>query len=209
MAETKTEKKGTNPIVFVGIGCLVIIVLLGLASSFVMHFFAKRVGIGLLQSAIESKTGVKTNLQDVANGKMSFTDNKTGAKIDIGSGTIPDSFPKDFPIYPGAKVVSAMSGAQQGKSGGFWVTVSTGDTMDKVTTYYKGAFASNGWTEGANFSAGGVTTESVTKGNWSGSLSVTPNSDKKETDIVIVLGSEATTPTSAVTDTPADTQSGY
>lgn len=197
MAETKTEKKGTNPLVFIGIGCLVLLVLIGLASTIVMRFFAKRVGLGLLQGAIESKTGVKTNLQDIQNGKMSFTDNKTGAKVDIGSGKIPDTFPKDFPIYPGSKVVSAMSGAEQGKSSGYWITLSTGDSLEKVASYYKSEFTAKGWTESASYSAGGVQTETVTKGNWSGTMSVTQGSDKKETDIVIVLGVEAATPTDA------------
>jgi len=208
MANETPVKKSTNPIVFVGIGCLVLLVILGIMSSIVMRFFAKRVGVGLLQSAIESKTGVKTNLQDVANGKMSFTDTKTGAKMDIGSGTLPDTFPKDFPIYPGAKVVSALSGANNGKSNGFWVTLSTSDSQDKVASFYKGAFKAQGWTESASYSAANVNTETVTKGTWSGTVAISFDTSKKETDIVIVLGQETPTPTTQITDTPSDTGSG-
>lgn len=139
MAVTTTQKKGTNPLVIVGIGCLVLLVVIGVVSSIAIKFFAKRIGTGLLQNAIESKTGVKTNLQDIANGKMSFTDEKTGAKMDIGSGKIPDTFPKDFPLYPGVKVTSVLSGAQQGKSSGYWLTLSTADSMDKVAAFIKAA----------------------------------------------------------------------
>ncbi len=195
MAETKPVKKGTNPLVFIGIGCLALLVILGIASSIVMHFFAKRIGTGLLQSAIESRTGVKTNLQDLQNGKMTLTDQKTGAKMDIGSGQIPDSFPKDFPIYPGSKVTSSLSGAQQGKSNGFWVTLTTADSFDKVDAYYKNALSSSGWKTSSTFSTSGTTTSGVTKGTMSGSLSITQTSGNKETDIVVVLGTDTTTET--------------
>ncbi|HUD20210.1 MAG TPA: hypothetical protein VMR81_07240 [Patescibacteria group bacterium] len=195
MAETKPEKKGTNPLVFVGIGCLVLLVVLGIASSIIMRFFAKRIGTGLLQSAIESRTGVKTNLQDLQNGKMTLTDQKTGAKMDISSGQIPDTFPKDFPIYPGAKVTSSLSGAQQGKSNGFWVTLTTADSFDKVDAYYKSALTTSGWKETSTFSTSGTTTSGVTKGTMSGSLSITQASGNKETDIVVVLGTDTATET--------------
>jgi hypothetical protein len=193
----KTTKKGTNPLVFVGIGCLVLLVLLGVGSTIFMRFFAKKVGVGLLQSAIEQKTGVKTNLQDVANGKMTITDDKTGAKVDIGSGKIPDTFPKDFPIYPGAKVTAVLSGTQQGKSNGFWVTLTTTDSLDKVSSYYTTTLKANGWSETATFTAGGTTTQTVSKGNVSGTVGVTQESGSKETTIVIMIGEDQATETSA------------
>jgi hypothetical protein len=189
-AKAKVEKKGTNPLVFVGVGCLVLLVFLGVASSFVMKFFAKRVGIGLLQGAIEGKTGIKTNLQDLEKGKMTFTDTKTGSKVDIGTGKIPDTFPKDFPIYPGAKVTSVMSGSEKGKNNGFWVTLSTADSLDKVASYYTGKLSANGWETTANYSAGGTSTQTVTKGDLSGSLAVTRESDATETQIMIILGTD-------------------
>lgn len=202
----KTEKKGKNPLVFVGIGCLVLLVLLGVAGTIAMRFFAKRVGLGLLQGAIENRTGVKTNLSDIEKGKLTLTDQKTGAQVDIGSGKIPDNFPKDFPIYPGAKVTSVLSGSQQGQSNGFWVTLTTSDGLDKVATYYKDSLKTNGWTETATYSAGETTTQTVTKGKLSGTVSVTKASGNSgETDIVIVLGEDKNaTPTNQPTDTPTN-----
>jgi hypothetical protein len=203
-ADATSKKKQSNPLVFVGIGCLVLIVVVGLVVSLVMHFFAKRVGLGLLQGAIENRTGVKTNLQDVANGKMTFTDAKTGAKVDIGGGQVPDTFPKDFPLYPGAKVTSSLSGAQAGKSNGFWLTLSTPDAVDAVTAYYKGQLAANAWTIEQTYTAGDTMTETMTKGVWSGSLAITKSSSDKVTQIVIILGSDNATPTPEPTAVPAD-----
>lgn len=199
--ETKTTKKGTNPLVFVGIGCLVLLVVLGVVGSIVMKFFANRVGVGLLQGAIEKRTGVKTNLQDIEKGKMTFTDEKTGAKVDIGSGKIPDTFPKDFPIYPGAKVTSVLSGTEKGKSNGFWVTLSTADSLDKVSMYYKNTLKSKGWTETATYSTGDTSTQTVSKGNLSGTVSATNAGGSKETTIVIVLGEDKSPSTPEETPT--------
>ena len=189
--EEKKKKKKTNPLVFVGIGCLVLVVLIGLGSAIVGKFFASKIAGGMLGKIIESKTGVKTNIKDLEEGKMTFTDEKTGATVDVGSGKMPDNFPKDFPVYPGVKVTSSLSGGQQGEGGGFWLTLSTGDSVDKVTAFYKTALASNGWTVEANYTANGTSTQAVKKGAMSGNVSVTREEDASETQIVIVLGEES------------------
>jgi hypothetical protein len=203
MADTEktstSEKKSTNPLVFVGVGCLVLLVVLGIAGSIIMKFFAKRVGMGILSNVIESKTGVKTNISDLEQGKMTFTDNKTGEKVDIGTGKIPDTFPKEFPVYPGTKVTSSLSGAASGKNNGFWLTLSTADSVDKVSGWYKDQLAKNGWKIESNYTANDTMTEAVTKTGWSGSLAITGSSGK-ETQIVIILGQDTTTP--EPTDTP-------
>jgi hypothetical protein len=186
----KVEKKKTNPLVFVGIGCLVLIVLIGVGTTVVMKFFAKKIGTGLVEQAIESKTGVKTNIEDLEKGKMSFTDTKTGAKVDVGTNEVPDTFPKDFPLYRGAKVTSSLSGAQAGKNNGFWLTMTTPDSADAVQSFYKSELGKNGWTIESTFTANQMTNQTVKKGSWSGSLSVGTSSEGGETQIVIILGEE-------------------
>lgn len=180
MAETK---KKTSPLVFIGIGCLVLIVLFGLGSAIVGKF--------VLGKFIESKTGIKTNIKDLEEGKMTFTDEKTGATVDVGSGKMPDNFPKDFPVYPGAKVTSSLSGGQTDKGNGFWLTLSTPDALDKVTAFYKTSFAANGWTVEASYTGSGTTTQTVKKGTMSGSVSIMREDGASETQIVIVLGEES------------------
>lgn len=174
--------------VFIGIGCVVLLFLGGIGSTIFVRFFAKKA----IEGMIQNKTGV--DVSQVENGKMTITDSKTGSKVDIGSGKMPDNFPKDFPVYPGAKVGSAMTGAASGKSNGFWLTMTTGDSVDQVTSFYKGEFAKNGWTVDSTFSSAGTNTESVSKSGWSGSLAVSSDSGSKETQIVIILGQDSPTP---------------
>jgi len=187
-AESKSVKKARNPLVFVGIGCLVLLVLLGIGSAFAMKFFANTIGKNMVEKAIETKTGVKTNISDLENGKMTFTDSKTGAKVNIGMGEVPETFPKDFPLYPGAKVTSSLSGAESGEGSGFWLTLSTPDSVDKVAAYYKKELATGGWGVESTFSANDTTTQGVKKGTWQGSLSVGKGTaDADETQIVVIL----------------------
>jgi len=194
MAAKKTEKtekieqKKANPLVFVGIGCLVLLVLIGVGATVAVKFFAKKVGTGIVEKAIEGKTGVKTNIEDLEKGKMTFTDSKTGTKVDIGTDKVPDTFPKDFPIYKGAKVKSSLSGAQAGKQNGFWLTMSTPDEAEKVVSFYKSELTKNDWVTDSTFTANEVTNFGVSKGAWKGSLSVGKTSSDTETQIIIILG---------------------
>jgi hypothetical protein len=190
MTEAASGKKKANPLVFVGIGCLVLLALFGIGTTIVMKFFAQKVGVGLLQGAIESKTGIKTNIKDLEQGKMTFTDPKTGSTVDIGSGKIPDSFPKDFPMYPGAKVTSVMSGSEKGENNGFWLTLATPDSLEKVDAYYESNLKSNGWEIASNYSAGETTTRAVKKNTYSGSVAATRAADSQETQIIIILGAD-------------------
>lgn len=188
MAESSAAKKSTNPLVMVGVGCLAILVLLGIAGSVAMKFFSKKIGTEMVEKAIENQTGVKTNISDLEKGKMTFTDEKTGQTVEVGSQKVPDNFPKDFPLYPGAKVTSSASGAQAGKSSGFWLSMTSGDAAEKILGFYKTEFAKNGWTVESTVSVNDMTNQTVSKGDTQGSVSVGKGSSDKETQIMIVLG---------------------
>lgn len=188
--QTQTKKSSLNPIVGIGIGCLVFIVIVGIILSLAGRFLMGRLGRSAIQSAIEKKTGVKTNLQDLEQGKLSFTDTKTGETVDIGSNKLPDTFPKDFPQYPGAKVVSSLSGSKAGSTNGAWVMFSTKDQADRVVVFYTNSLKSGGWTTDSTTNMGNATTMTVTKGNLTGSLVISADSEKKETGIVVTLGTK-------------------
>jgi hypothetical protein len=205
MADDKKQKKGMNPLVMVGIGCFVLLVILGVVSSIAMKFFAKQIGFGVLQGVIQSKTGVKTNLGDIEKGNVTFTDEKTGAKVDVGADKLPDTFPKDFPVYPGAKVTGVLSGSEKGKSTGVWVTFTTADAKDAVASFYTTNLKSNGWTEESTFSSGDTTTQTVSKGTMNGTVGITRAADATETEIIVMLGADNTAQnTPAATETPTE-----
>ena len=194
MADTKdtakadSSAKKSSPLVPIGIGCLVLLVLLGVGGSLVFRFFAKQIGKGMVEKAIESKTGVKTNIQDLEKGKMTFTDSKTGNTVSIGSDTIPSAFPKDMPVYPKAKVAGSVSGSSDSKDGNL-VTLTTNDSMDTVVSFYKKELAANGWETSQSYTAEKLQTWVVKKGTWEGTVSV--SGENNQTTIVITLGEKS------------------
>ena len=64
-------------------------------------------------------------------------------QVPAGAGKIPAGFPKDVPLYGGAVVTMAQTGAQQHL---FNVVLASQDDIGKITDYYKRSLETNGWT---------------------------------------------------------------
>ncbi len=187
-----TKKKGLPTIVKIGLGCLIALIILGVVLTVVGGFIFKKLGSAFLSKSIEQKTGIQTNLSDIEKGKVSFTDPKTGAKLDVGGGTIPQDFPKDFPVYPGSKVLSSLSGNQNGQGNGFWLTLSTPDSVDQVKSYYETNLKANGWTFESTIGAGVGVNWTVTKETLNGYLTIDKSPETNQTALLIVLGEGST-----------------
>jgi len=191
MAE-ETKRKGVPKIAKIAIGCLVIlivvVILIGLLAGTVLK---KLVG-----KVITDQTGVPTDLTQIDQGKLTITDPKTGAKLNIGENKIPEDFPKDFPVYPGASVTSSLSGNQGDQKNGFWLTLSTGDEVSKVVSFYEENLKKNGWTFDTTVGSGTGTNWVVSKDKLSGYVTVDRPKDQDKTSIMIVLGEASTESTS-------------
>ena len=182
-----TEQKAKmSPLVGVGIGCLVILVLLGIGFSVFMKFFAQKAGSSLVESFIESKTGVKADIDNLEDGKMEFTDPETGQTVNIGSKELPATFPSDFPVYSNATVAGSVSGSQEGYGKGMFVTFTTQDALDSVVAFYTKELPSRGWEATSSFNTNEMKTWAVTKGDLEGSVSITTADGT--TTIMVTLG---------------------
>lgn len=145
------RSSGIKPIVVVGIGCI-LLVIVGTAISLGLKFFAKKAGTSL-----------------------------TGQTVAVGGEKLPDTFPKDFPIYPGAKIVSSVS------SNGLLVTFTASDGLDKVVPFYKNGLGASGWTITSSFDSDTIQTWAIAKGTTEGSVSITTSATDPLT-IVVTLG---------------------
>lgn len=199
--EKPKSSSALKPILIVGIGCFVLLFIIGTALALAGGLLAKKTGISFFQSLIEKNTGVKTNLGEIEKGKLSFTDKQTGAKVDVGSDKLPDNFPKDFPLYPGAKVAGSLSGSEEGKQSGFWITLTTMDSTDQVSSWYKTNLKAKNWEIKSTLETGQNVTWSITKESWEGTVSVSGSKDEKQTTIALML-SQGQTP--AATATPEE-----
>ncbi|MHB8377182.1 MAG: hypothetical protein ACYDEB_09545 [Dehalococcoidia bacterium] len=125
-----------------------------------------------------------------------------GGKVSVG-GSLPSSFPKDFPTYPGAKYVGGLESTQRGVSG-FYATWETSDSADKVLSYYKDAFKNSAWTTTTTVDSSGgsfIGVERKDDATQTGFVSVTGSGGK--TTIGVLVGknlngtSSGATPSSA------------
>jgi hypothetical protein len=86
------------------------------------------------EKAAESAAGDDEAIEKSGRG-ITFKGNKPGEAITVGTGKVPDDFPKDVPIYPGAKIIGGAStgGASPSKS----VSLKTEDAPAKVLAFYQ------------------------------------------------------------------------
>lgn len=106
----------------------------------------------------------------------------TAKMVNVAEAQLPDTFPKDFPVYPEAKIVSSVS------TNGLLVTftVPPGHGLVKVVPFYKTGLATSGWTITSSFDSDTIQTWAITKGTMEGSVSIT--SERDQMTIEVALG---------------------
>lgn len=184
--ETKeTTKKSNKGLVII---LIVVAVLIGLV--LVGRYVAKIIAQKAAGSFLSGVTGQKV---DIGGGGKDITVKTDKGQLNIsGSGELPADFPKDFPVYPGAKVTGSFSTAGTGSessSKGVSVVWETADDAAKVGAYFKAELPKAGYTVTTDYSAADSTTLTFEKGPVSGFMGVTKGSDNK-TAISVTIGSK-------------------
>lgn len=112
-----------------------------------------------------------------------------GGKVSV-SDKLPDNFPKDFPVYKGAKVVASYSGKQDNQEG-FFVSWETGDAVDKVKSFYSDAFDKGPWKSSSTFDSSDSSVLSASNADAKQSATLTISRTGNTTSIGAFLGNDA------------------
>jgi hypothetical protein len=132
-----------------------------------------------------------------------------GQEIKVSdSKSVPDSFPKDFPIYDGAKYQGGIETSSQGISG-FYATWETGDSASKVTSFYTDKLKDGAWKVTSTVNSGDGAFTAVERKNdatQTGFVSIT-NADGKTTIGIIVGKNLSGTPNAAQTESASNSGS--
>lgn len=108
-------------------------------------------GEAAIEKAIEASAAAEGKDVDVDLKGGSMTVKSSDGKATIVTGEnveIPSDFPKDVPVYQGAKIQMAL------KEAGHTLRLTSSDSVDKITEYYKKEVAGQGWTEDTVVSQG-------------------------------------------------------
>ena len=139
------------------------------------------------EKIIEKQTGGKVKINK-NKGTVEFK-TKEGT-IKAGDNRLPDDFPKDVPIYKGAKVKGSLSSQTQ-KGVGMTVALEAKAGFDVVASYYKKKMLAEGWQEKSKFETGEgaarVGMYSYEKGKRSATISVSRDEKDTEAKISIIL----------------------
>jgi hypothetical protein len=146
----------------------------------------RSIGQNIAEKMIEDASGGKANM-DVQNGSMTITTSE--GTVTTGSGKVPESWPKDVPVYAGATVqFSGTNNAGTGQ-GGMALVLSSKEDPEVIVEYYKTTLKAGGWTVVNTMAAQGNTILLFTKGSKALSLSITGASG--ETSITMGVQDQA------------------
>lgn len=112
----------------------------------------KKIGEKVAEGTVGALTGGKVKM-DAEGNNFQFKDNKTGNSVAIGEDLkLPDDFPKEVPLYAGAKIKSVS----MSKSGDKEATITLGmdDEPAKVATWYAETLKKAGWSEDSSTTMG-------------------------------------------------------
>lgn len=144
----------------------------------------QKVADSITSGILSKATGGDVDV-DTGKGAMVYKDNKTGSSVSIGENMdIPDDFPKDVPVYSGAKASSIMTNSTEKSAS---ATLTSADDAAKITAWYEAKFKADGWTEDSNSTINKVEVRSYSKGDVKITISVWPNEDEGKTGSFITL----------------------
>lgn len=110
-------------------------------------------------------------------------------KIILPEATIPDSFPKDFPIYPETRVTSALTDVQLGSGMDAWLSLETESSASSVLAFYTKATKESGWLSSSTQKTPRGTILRIAKEGKVATVSIEISKETKKTNILIIIGS--------------------
>ncbi len=137
------------------------------------------ISLVLIAGCAKKTTTIKTEEGDVKieseiDGGKTTIETEEG-KVEIGTESeIPDDWPSDMPVYPGAEIQGSWDMTGEAGAENIAVVLITQDSVDQVKDYYKKELPANGWTieDSGTFSGNGETFGgfTITKGSRNGNI---------------------------------------
>jgi hypothetical protein len=114
---------------------------------------------------------------------VKFTD-KNGQSVTVNSagGQVPADYPKDVPVYPGAKVVTTQSASQKHMIN---LIMETQDEVAAIADFYKKGLESNGWKIDNTMTSDQMSAFNAIKDNRQAVLQILNNDGKRTINQVV------------------------
>ncbi len=184
-AETPAPKKSGNKTLLIVVVILVVLLAVGgLVAKKLSEQASKMVGTKLAEKMIETAAGGKADV-DIKDDGLTVRTNE--GSFSVGT-ELPADFPKDIPLYPGAKVTYSGTNSSD-NGGGVGATFSTADDYTQVAAFYTRELPANGWTVDSTQNIAGTTVMSAKKDTRT--LAVTATTSDGQTAISLGMNTES------------------
>ena len=182
--EEKKEKGDSKPTSQKGLLILVIVVLVLAGLYLGGKYLSQGGGQTLVGSFLSRIIGRDVKIEE--NGE-STTIKSEDQEISFSvTGTLPEGFPQDFPLYPEATISSSFTAKGEGTNGTS-IVLGSQDAIEKVIEFYKSELPQKGWKIVSNFEQQGSSTISFEKELVSGFLGITKG-EKGISTISVTIG---------------------
>jgi len=126
-----------------------------------------------------AKNGVQGHV-DISGNKVTVETKDGTVSYAHGGTKVPDSFPKDVPVYGGATVLASVT-LPQGNS----LTLTTKDGVEQVITFYKDKLSGTGWHEEASINQPMSSMLAYTKEQRTVSIGVSHTGDTTQISLTV------------------------
>lgn len=178
--EESAPQKSNKSVVIVLTVVVGIILVYGIVSN-VMKATTGKVAENMVENAIEQSTGGQAEV-DLDGGTGEMTVETEAGKFTAGKNEIPENFPQDLPLYPGAEIVQTISGTEAVS-----VVLSTGDTVSEAADYYKLKLTENDWTLVSTTTIENATVYGIEKEAMSGAVIISDTEGTTQISISLEL----------------------
>jgi hypothetical protein len=177
--EDKKQNKSNKKLITIIVVVVIVLFGLGIVGKIVYRKIGERIASGVFSGL----TGGAVKVQNDGK-KVTYSSDGKEFVAEAG-GKLPDAFPKDFPVYLNAQVISSWT-AKGEQNDGISVIWETTDSAEKVSAFYKEKLAAGGWTINSSFEEKLSTTFSFEKDKNAGFVGITEADGK--TNISVTLG---------------------
>jgi len=143
------------------------------------------IAAGCKKTATYSTRDGSVTVEQKGNDASSMTfSSKDGKSVtmNVGGDKIPDDYPKDLPVYPGAKVMVTQSLSEKNAR---TLMLESTDPADKIAEFYKKGLESNGWKIENTMTSGEMNIFTAAKENRQAVLQIMNGGDKRTINQVI------------------------
>lgn len=133
----------------------------------------EKISESVIKKAIEKQSGGKAKV-DLSEGSISIQTEEGSFQMSSGeSAKIPDNFPSDVYVFEGAKIEAVMQSTE-----GSTLSLSTQDTISKVTGKYRSEMTNKGWKQESTINMGDQQMLLFTKDERASTVIVTSDGEK-------------------------------